>query len=67
MIYFYKVRVAYIKGKQEIIKDYKCDFIHLGALFVHLEQFHHLNYKLIYVKEDRKEYLYHGYKSKKIC
>lgn len=62
MIYFYKIRVAFLKGNKKIIKDYTCDFIHLGALFVHLESAHHLNYELIYVKEDRREYLYHGYK-----
>ena len=50
MIYYYKIRVEYLKGGSTIIKDYKCDFLHLGALFVHLESYHHGNYKLIYVR-----------------
>ena len=62
MIYYYKIRVVFFKGNKKIIKDYKSDYIHLGALFVYLENCHHLNYELIYIKEDRKEYLYHGYK-----
>ncbi len=54
MIYYYKIRVKFLKGGISFIKDYKSDFLHLGELFVHLETYHHGNYQLIYVKEDKK-------------
>lgn len=56
MIYYYKIRVKFLKGGSYFIKDYKCDFLHLGALFVHLESNHHGNYELVYVKEDKHVY-----------
>ena len=51
MIYYYKIRVRFLKGGVYFIKDYRSDFLHLGELFVHLETHHHGNYQLIYVKE----------------
>lgn len=56
MIYYYKIRVEFLKGGSYFIKDYKSDFLHLGELFVYLENYHHDNYKLIYVKEDKDVY-----------
>lgn len=53
MIYYYKIRVKFLKGGRWFIKDYKSDFLHLGELFVYLETRHHDNYQLLFVKEYR--------------
>lgn len=51
MTYYYKVTVKFTKGKTDFIKKYKCDFLHIGCLFVYLEQKHHDNYTLIDIKK----------------
>lgn len=55
MIYYYKVRVEYYKGKERILKDYNVDFLTIGKLFIYLETKHKDNYKIIWIKE-RKSY-----------
>lgn len=55
MIYYYKVRIEYIKGKERIIKDYNVNFLEIGKLFLYLETKHKDNYTLISIKE-RKPY-----------
>ena len=51
MIYYYKVRVEFIKGNERILKDYEVDFLSIGKLFLHLETKHKDNYKVMWIKE----------------
>lgn len=51
MIYYYVVKVQFEKGKTEFIKDYYCNFLEIGQLFVYLETKHKNNYQLIFIKE----------------
>lgn len=55
MIYFYHIRIKFLKGGLPIIKDYYRDFLTIGQLFVYLETSHKNNYDLIFIKE-RKYY-----------
>lgn len=54
MIYYYKVRVEFIKGRERILKDYMVDFREIAKLIIFLETKHKDNYKLISIKERRK-------------
>lgn len=49
MIYYYKVRIEFYKGKERILKDYEVDFLLIGKLFIHLETKHKDNYKVIWI------------------
>lgn len=51
MIYFYIVRIAFIKGNKRILKDYEVDFSELPELFVFLEKKHKDNYTLLSIKK----------------
>lgn len=54
MIYNYFVRIKFQKGKTGILKDYYCNFLEIGQLFVYLETKHKNNYELIFIKERKK-------------
>lgn len=56
MIYYYKVRIEFYKGKERILKDYQVDFLSIGKLFIHLETKHKDNYKVIWIKERKQRY-----------
>ena len=56
MIYYYNVRIEFIKGKERILKDYNVDFLTIGKLFLHLETKHKDNYKLLWIKERKQRY-----------
>ena len=51
MIYYYLVRVHFLKGSLGIIKDYRRSFLDIGELFWYLEEKHKGNYKLIFIKK----------------
>lgn len=51
MIYYYLIRIQFIKGKYPIIKDYRKNFLEVGELFTYLEKKHKDSYKLIFIKE----------------
>ena len=54
MIYYYLIRIQFIKGKYPFIKDYRKNFLEVGELFTYLEKKHKDNYKLIFIKELRR-------------
>ena len=56
MIYYYNVRIEFIKGKERILKDYNVYFLTIGKLFLHLETKHKDNYKLLWIKERKQRY-----------
>lgn len=56
MIYYYNVKVEYIKGKEKIIKVYQVNFLEIGELFCYLELKHKNNYKLISIRERKNCY-----------
>lgn len=51
MIYFYLVRVRFIKGNSIISKDYRVSFLEIGELFCYLEKKHKHNYELYFIKK----------------
>lgn len=51
MIYYYLIRIQFIKGKYPFIKDYRKNFLEVGELFTYLEKKHKDNYKLIFIKQ----------------
>ena len=53
MIYYYLVRVHFLKGNSIIVKDYRRTFLDIGELFCYLEKNHKGNYTLISIKEKR--------------
>lgn len=53
MIYYYLVRVSFLKGNSIIVKDYHRTFLDIGELFCYLEENHKGNYTLISIKEKR--------------
>lgn len=50
MIYWYLVKVRFIKGNITIIKEYKKSFLEIGELFCFLETKHKNNYLLLSIK-----------------
>ncbi len=50
MIYYYLVRIKYVKGKQPFVKEYRLSFLDIGKFFVLLEEKHKDNYTLLYIK-----------------
>ena len=53
MIYYYLVKVRFIKGGTPFIKEYRTDFLNIGELFYYLETKHKGNYTLISIKARR--------------
>lgn len=53
MIYYYLVKVRFIKGGTPFIKEYRTDFLNIGELFYYLETKHKGNYTLINIKARR--------------
>lgn len=56
MIYYYKVRIEFYKGRERILKDYEVDFLSIVKLFIYLESKHKDNYKVIWIKERKPRY-----------
>lgn len=50
MIYYYIIKIAYNKGNQRIIKEYKKSFLEIGDLFCYLEKRHKDNYLLMSIR-----------------
>lgn len=53
MIYYYLVRVRFIKGGTSFVKEYRSNFSNIGELFYYLETKHKGNYTLISIKVKR--------------
>ena len=50
MIYYYLVRVRFIKGGTSFIKDYRTDYLNIGKLFCFLKKKHRDNYTLVFIR-----------------
>ena len=53
MIYYYTIKIRFIKGDTPFIKLYHKSFLEVGQLFYYLENCHKNNYTLISIKEVR--------------